>query len=124
MKIASPRAFYWNRDNFLALLIYLNIIRSSPPRPQVTDVRRCGPAIGEDLELDALSCALCFRVFVVNVIASEKTNDTRPNLSSGMEALRQPSFPSSTITQLTNYKAHSHHLYFTNPGWYADRSNC
>ena len=23
------------------------------------------------------------------------------------------------ITQLTNYKAHSHHLYFTNPGWYA-----
>lgn len=23
------------------------------------------------------------------------------------------------ITQLTNHKAHSHHLYFTNPGWYA-----
>jgi oligogalacturonide lyase len=23
-----------------------------------------------------------------------------------------------TITQLTNHKAHSHHLYFTNPGWY------
>jgi len=22
------------------------------------------------------------------------------------------------ITQLTNYKAHTHHLYFTNPGWY------
>ncbi len=37
------------------------------------------------------------------------------------------------ITQLTSYKAHSHHLYFTNPGWYAggkklligsDRGNC
>jgi len=26
------------------------------------------------------------------------------------------------ITQLTNYKAHSHHLYFTNPGWYAGGS--
>ena len=24
-----------------------------------------------------------------------------------------------SITQLTSYKAHSHHLYFTNPGWYA-----
>jgi oligogalacturonide lyase len=23
------------------------------------------------------------------------------------------------ITQLTDYKCHSHHLYFTNPGWYA-----
>lgn len=23
-----------------------------------------------------------------------------------------------TITQLTNHKGHSHHLYFTNPGWY------
>lgn len=23
------------------------------------------------------------------------------------------------VTQLTNYKGHSHHLYFTNPGWYA-----
>lgn len=23
------------------------------------------------------------------------------------------------ITRLTNHKAHSHHLYFTNPGWYA-----
>ena len=23
------------------------------------------------------------------------------------------------VTQLTDYKAHSHHLYFTNPGWYA-----
>ena len=23
------------------------------------------------------------------------------------------------ITQLTSYKTHSHHLYFTNPGWYA-----
>ena len=23
-----------------------------------------------------------------------------------------------TIRQLTNYKGHSHHLYFTNPGWY------
>src|SRR6186713_1774635 len=22
------------------------------------------------------------------------------------------------IRQLTNYKGHSHHLYFTNPGWY------
>jgi oligogalacturonide lyase len=25
----------------------------------------------------------------------------------------------ATIRQLTNNKAHSHHLYFTNPGWYA-----
>ena len=24
------------------------------------------------------------------------------------------------IRQLTNYKGHSHHLYFTNSGWYAD----
>jgi len=24
------------------------------------------------------------------------------------------------VTQLTNYKGHSHHFYFTNPGWYAD----
>ena len=24
------------------------------------------------------------------------------------------------IRQLTNYKGHSHHFYFTNPGWYAD----
>ena len=24
------------------------------------------------------------------------------------------------VRQLTDYKAHSHHLYFTNPGWYAD----
>ena len=24
------------------------------------------------------------------------------------------------IRQLTDYKGHSHHLYFTNPGWYAD----
>jgi len=24
------------------------------------------------------------------------------------------------VRQLTNYKAHSHHLYFTNPGWYDD----
>jgi len=23
-----------------------------------------------------------------------------------------------TVRQLTNYRAHSHHLYFTNPGWY------
>ncbi|MFZ4780580.1 MAG: oligogalacturonate lyase family protein [Terrimicrobiaceae bacterium] len=23
------------------------------------------------------------------------------------------------VTQLTNYKGHSHHFYFTNPGWYA-----
>ena len=23
------------------------------------------------------------------------------------------------VTQLTNYRGHSHHLYFTNPGWYA-----
>lgn len=22
------------------------------------------------------------------------------------------------VRQLTNYKGHSHHLYFTNPGWY------
>jgi oligogalacturonide lyase len=22
------------------------------------------------------------------------------------------------VTQLTNYKGHSHHFYFTNPGWY------
>ena len=22
------------------------------------------------------------------------------------------------VTQLTNHKGHSHHLYFTNPGWY------
>ena len=26
----------------------------------------------------------------------------------------------TTVRQLTNYKAHSHHLYFTNPGWYDD----
>jgi len=26
------------------------------------------------------------------------------------------------IKQLTNYKGHSHHFYFTNPGWYADDS--
>lgn len=25
----------------------------------------------------------------------------------------------ATIRQLTNYKGHSHHFYFTNPGWYA-----
>ncbi|GAB4569029.1 MAG: oligogalacturonate lyase family protein [Anaerolineae bacterium] len=25
-----------------------------------------------------------------------------------------------TVRQLTNYKGHSHHLYFTNPGWYDD----
>ena len=25
-----------------------------------------------------------------------------------------------TVTQLTHYRAHSHHFYFTNPGWYAD----
>jgi oligogalacturonide lyase len=24
-----------------------------------------------------------------------------------------------TVTQLTNYRGHSHHFYFTNPGWYA-----
>jgi oligogalacturonide lyase len=24
------------------------------------------------------------------------------------------------VTQLTHYKGHSHHLYFTNPGWYAN----
>ncbi len=24
------------------------------------------------------------------------------------------------VRQLTNYKGHSHHLYFTNPGWYDD----
>jgi len=24
------------------------------------------------------------------------------------------------VTQLTDYKGHSHHFYFTNPGWYAD----
>jgi oligogalacturonide lyase len=24
------------------------------------------------------------------------------------------------VTQLTDYKGHSHHLYFTNPGWYAE----
>lgn len=23
------------------------------------------------------------------------------------------------VTQLTDYKGHSHHLYFTNPGWYS-----
>ncbi|MEZ4637918.1 MAG: hypothetical protein R2856_23660 [Caldilineaceae bacterium] len=23
------------------------------------------------------------------------------------------------VKQLTNYKGHSHHFYFTNPGWYA-----
>src|SRR5215210_5434647 len=37
------------------------------------------------------------------------------------------------LRQLTNYKGHSHHLYFTNPGWYnggrkllfgSDRQNC
>ncbi|MBM3889895.1 MAG: oligogalacturonide lyase, partial [Verrucomicrobia bacterium] len=22
------------------------------------------------------------------------------------------------VVQLTNYKGHSHHFYFTNPGWY------
>ena len=41
--------------------------------------------------------------------------------------------PASTVRQLTNYKGHSHHLYFTNPGWYdggrkllfgSDRGNC
>jgi len=25
-----------------------------------------------------------------------------------------------TVRQLTNYKGHSHHLYFTNSGWYDD----
>lgn len=25
-----------------------------------------------------------------------------------------------TVRQLTDYKGHSHHFYFTNPGWYAD----
>ena len=25
-----------------------------------------------------------------------------------------------TVQQLTNYRGHSHHFYFTNPGWYAD----
>jgi len=25
-----------------------------------------------------------------------------------------------SVTQLTDYKGHSHHLYFTNPGWYAE----
>ena len=24
------------------------------------------------------------------------------------------------VTQLTDYKGHSHHFYFTNPGWYAE----
>jgi len=24
------------------------------------------------------------------------------------------------VTQLTDYKGHSHHFYFTNPGWYAN----
>src|SRR6185436_2264280 len=24
------------------------------------------------------------------------------------------------VRQLTNYKGHSHHLYFTNSGWYSD----
>ena len=24
------------------------------------------------------------------------------------------------VRQCTNYKAHSHHFYFTNSGWYAD----
>jgi oligogalacturonide lyase len=28
-----------------------------------------------------------------------------------------------TITQLTNYKGHSHHFYFTNPGWYNGGDN-
>lgn len=26
------------------------------------------------------------------------------------------------VTQLTNYKGHSHHFYFTNAGWYAGGS--
>ncbi|HEY8746237.1 MAG TPA: hypothetical protein VIU62_24365, partial [Chloroflexota bacterium] len=25
----------------------------------------------------------------------------------------------ATVRRLTNYKGHSHHLYFTNPGWHA-----
>ena len=24
------------------------------------------------------------------------------------------------VTQLTDYRGHSHHFYFTNPGWYAE----
>lgn len=27
-----------------------------------------------------------------------------------------------TVQQLTNYRGHSHHFYFTNPGWYDDNS--
>jgi oligogalacturonide lyase len=33
--------------------------------------------------------------------------ETTPDRISGIE-----------VTRLTNYKGHSHHLYFTNPGWY------
>ncbi len=43
--------------------------------------------------------------------------------------MERPTYPSETrifndprsgveVTQLTNYRGHSHHLYFTNPGWY------
>ena len=27
------------------------------------------------------------------------------------------------LRQLTNYRAHSHHFYFTNPGWYTTAEN-
>jgi oligogalacturonide lyase len=60
---------------------------------------------------------------------------TRPSLRRWPAELQTTTDPETgaTVRQLTNYKATSHHLYFTNPGWHAggsrllfssDRENC
>ncbi|WP_043584722.1 hypothetical protein [Geminisphaera colitermitum] len=43
------------------------------------------------------------------------------SLSSGKRTYADP-LTGVPVTQLTHYRGHSHHFYFTNPGWYADGS--
>ena len=49
---------------------------------------------------------------------------TRPALRRWAPELQVTQDPETgaTVRQLTNYKAISHHLYFTNPGWHAGGS--
>lgn len=61
-------------------------------------------------------------LFIITSCLQDKNeSDSLSNYASEMKEIidRKTEVP---VRQLTNYKGHSHHFYFTNPGWYSNGS--
>ncbi len=67
---------------------------------------------------------LCFLLFVFALLCSnchqKKTDNPDIEFPAEQKEIKDRN-TGVTIRQLTNYKGHSHHFYFTNPGWFDEK---